>query len=181
MNADHSATGAERGKVETMTTETILEIKEKLSGTRHEFASALLSRGEREVVSLYVLPVDGGLGGVPLRAGTRCLGFFWEDRPYNVYYAVEDAGALLVCYINLSDRTTITREAIVWRDLIVDVVVTPDGVCRVLDEDELPTNLDPALAAQIAATTVDLVEDHPALLADLAGRAAALLSNATSR
>ncbi len=164
-----------------MTTETILEIKEKLSGTRHEFASALLSRGEREVVSLYVLPVDGGLGGVPLRAGTRCLGFFWEDRPYNVYYAVDDAGALLVCYINLSDRTTITREAIVWRDLIVDVVVTPDGVCRVLDEDELPTNLDPALAAQIASTTADLVEDHPALLADLAERAAALLSNTTSR
>ncbi len=158
-----------------MTTETVMEIKEKLSGTRHEFASALLSRGEREAVSLYILPADGGLGGVPLRAGTRCLGFFWEDRPYNVYYAVDDAGALLVCYINLSDRTTITAEAIAWRDLVVDVAITPDGVCRVLDEDELPADLDPALAAIIAATRDDLVANHPALLADLAGQAALLL------
>lgn len=158
-----------------MATGTIVEIKEKLNGARHEFASALLSRGEREAVSLYILPADGGLGGVPLRAGTRSLGFFWEDRPYNVYYAIDDAGAPLVCYINLSDRTTITPEAIVWRDLIVDVVITPDGVCRVLDEDELPADLDPALAAHIAATRDDLVADHPALLADLAERTAALL------
>lgn len=162
-----------------MTTETVMEIKEKLSGTRHEFASALLSRGEREAVSLYILPADGGLGGVPLRAGTRSLGFFWEDRPYNVYYAVDDAGALLVCYINLSDRTMITAEAIAWRDLIVDVVITPDGVCRVLDEDELPADLDPALAASIAATRDDLVANHPALLADLAGQAALLLDGET--
>lgn len=167
--------------METMTTATILEIKEKLSGTRHKFASALLHRGAREAVSLYVLPADGGLGGVPLRAGTRCLGFFWEDRPYNVYYAVDDAGALLVCYINLSDRTTITPEAIEWRDLIVDVVITPDSVCRVLDEDELPADLDPTLAASITATTNDLIANHPALLADLAERAATLLSNDTAR
>jgi hypothetical protein len=157
-----------------------MEIKEKLSGARHEFPSALLYRGEREAVSLYILPKEGGLGGVPLREGTRCLGFFWEDRPYNVYYAVDDAGALIVCYINLSDRTTITPETIAWRDLIVDVVITPDGVCRVLDEDELPADLDPALAAQIAATTVDLVEDYPALLEDLAARAGALLGGKNS-
>jgi hypothetical protein len=159
-----------------MATETILEIKEKLSGTRHEFASALLHRGEREAVSLYILPSDGGLGGVPLREGTRCLGFFWEERAYNVYYAVDDAGALIVCYINLSDRTTITPDAIVWRDLIVDVVITPDGTCLVLDEDELPADLDPSLGASIAATRDELVTEHPALLADLAERAAVLLA-----
>ena len=158
-----------------MATETILEIKEKLSGTRHEFPSTLLSHGAREAVSLYVLTADGGLGGVPLRGGTRCLGFFWEDRPYNVYYAVDDAGALLVAYINLSDRTTITPEMIAWRDLIVDVVITPDGDCRVLDEDELPADLDPALGASMDATRDHLVANHPALLADLAARAAALL------
>lgn len=163
-----------------MDTATIVEVKEKLNGTRHEFASTLLARAVGEVVSLYVLPIDGGLGGVPLTAGTRCLGFFWEDRPYNVYYAIDAQGALLVCYINLSDRTTITPEKVVWRDLIVDVVITPDGQCRVLDEDELPPDLDPSLGATIAAARDDLLRGYPALLTALAARTAALLAGETA-
>lgn len=161
-----------------MATVTILEIKEKLHGTRHEFASTLLARSASEAVSLYVLPADGNLGGVPLAAGTRCLGFFWEDRPYNVYYAIDAQGTLIVCYINLSDRTAITTEAIVWRDLIVDVVITPDGQCRVLDEDELPPDLDPTLGATIAVARDELLRGYPALLTALAARTAALLASA---
>lgn len=154
---------------------TILEVKEKLNGERHEFASALLAEAPDEVVTLYVLPRDGGLGGVPLTGGTRCLGYFWSARAYNVYHAVDAAGQTLVFYINLSDRTVITPEAITWRDLIVDVVVTPDGQCRVLDEDELPPDLDPALAAAIDAARDDLLANRPAILAAVERRTAALL------
>src|SRR5689334_7525097 len=114
---------------------TIVEVKEKLSGERHEFASDLLALETDEAVSLYTLPRDGRLGDVALVAGTRCLGHFWTTRPYNVYHAVDAAGQTLVFYINLSDRTVITPEMIHWRDLIVDVLITPDGRCRVLDED----------------------------------------------
>ena len=85
-------------------------------------------------------------------------------------------GRTLVFYINLSDRTVITPEAITWRDLIVDVVVTPDGQCRVLDEDELPPDLDPDLGATIAATRDDLLANHPTILAAVERRTAALLS-----
>lgn len=154
---------------------TILEVKEKLNGERHEFASALLSEAPDEVITLYILPGDGGLGGVPLTSGTRCLGYFWATRPYNVYHAVDAAGRTLVFYINLSDRTIITPEAITWRDLIVDVVVTPNGQCRVLDEDELPPDLDPALGATIAAARDDLLVNHPTILAAIERRTAALL------
>lgn len=154
---------------------TILEVKEKLNGERHEFASALLAAAPDEVITLYVLPRDGGLGGVPLTVGTRCLGYFWAARAYNVYHAVDAAGQTLVFYINLSDRTVITPEAITWRDLIVDVVVTPDGQCRVLDEDEVPPDLDPDLAAAIDAARDDLLANHPTILAAVERRTAALL------
>src|SRR3954453_1998209 len=90
-----------------VTLATILEVKEKLSGERHEFASDLLALGEDEAVSLYTLPRDGQLGGVALAAGTRCLGHFWATRPYNVYHAVDANGRAIVYYINLSDRTVI--------------------------------------------------------------------------
>ena len=158
-----------------MVERTILEVKEKLNGERHEFASTLLSRTPDEVISLYVLPRDGALGGVPLAGGTRCLGYFWAARPYNVYHAVDDAGRTLVFYINLSDRTVITPEAITWRDLIVDLVITPDGRCEVHDEEELPTDLDPTLGAAIDAARDDLLANYPALLADLERRTAAAL------
>lgn len=158
-----------------MTEATILEVKEKLSGERHEFASALLALAADEAVSLYTLPRDGQLGGVPLVAGTRCLGHFWADRPYNVYHAVDELGRAILFYINLSDRTVITPEAIHWRDLIVDLLITPDGQCLVLDEDELPPDLDPALLATIEAARDDLVRDHPALVVELEERAAMLL------
>jgi predicted RNA-binding protein associated with RNAse of E/G family len=158
-----------------MTAATILEVKEKLSGEQHEFASDLLALGEGEAVSLYTLPRDGQLGGVELAAGTRCLGHFWATRPYNVYHAVDADGRAIVYYINLSDRTVITPEVIHWRDLIVDVVITSDGECLVLDEDELPDDLEPALLAMIEAARDDLVRDHPALVAELEERAASLL------
>ena len=117
----------------------------------------------------------GGSAGCRWSAGTRCLGYFWPARAYNVYHAVDDAGKTLVFYINLSDRTAITPEAITWRDLIVDLVVTPDGQCRVLDEDELPADLDPALGATIDAARDDLLANHPTILAAIARRTAALL------
>lgn len=154
---------------------TILEVKEKLNGERHEFASALLALATDEAVSLYTLPRDGQLGGIPLAAGTRCLGHFWASRPYNVYHAVDDLGRAILFYINLSDRTVITPEMIHWRDLIVDLLITPDGQCLVLDEDELPPDLDPTLRATIDAARDDLILNQHALVAELEGRAAMLL------
>jgi len=62
-----------------------------------------------------------------------------------------------------------------WRDPIVDLLVTPDGRCRVLDEDELPPDLDPALRMRIAAARDAVLAGHPALLAEVERRSAALL------
>ncbi len=156
-------------------TKTILEVKEKLNGHRHEFASAVLDQSAETLVSLYVVPGEGRLGGVALERGTRCLGYFWTNRHYNVYHAVDHRGQTLVFYINISDHTVITPAAIAWRDLEVDVVITPDGRCEVLDEDEIPADLDPALVATITATTDHLVANYQALVAELERRTAALL------
>ena len=69
----------------------------------------------------------------------------------------------------------IAEKAITWRDLIVDVVVTPDGHPRVLDEDELPPDRDPDLAAAIDAARDDFLANHATILAAVERRTAALL------
>jgi hypothetical protein len=83
-------------------TRTIVEVKEKLNGERHEFASALLARLDDEVVSLYTLPRDGHLGGVPLPAGTRCLGHLYQFPSLRLASPVRCRSSTILCATTLA-------------------------------------------------------------------------------
>jgi predicted RNA-binding protein associated with RNAse of E/G family len=102
------------------------------------------------------MPRDRWLEDILLRENTLSLGYFWEDRPYNAYHWIDPRGDTVALYFNLSDRTRIGEQTIEWRDLAVDILISPDGRCRVLDEDELPPDLDRGLLERIRATRDDL-------------------------
>ena len=57
-----------------------------------------------------------------------------------------------------------------------DVLLTPDRRCRVLDEDELPDDLDTRLQIYIDAARDRLVADSEALLDEFGRRSAELLA-----
>ena len=137
--------------VETKTgaDDTIVEVKETLTGERREFRCTVVARATRAVVVSYRSPIGGVVEDVSLPAGTLTLGYFWETRPYNVYHWIAPDGRTLGLYFNVSDTTRITPGRVAWRDLAVDVLITADGRCRVLDEDELPSDLDRTLKRQI--------------------------------
>ena len=122
------------------------------------------------------MPADLELEGVLLPAGTVSLGYFWEDRPHNAYHWVDDNGQTLALYFNICDRTHISSQQIAWRDLSVDILITPDQRCRVLDEDELPDDLDPSLLTRINDTRDSLCADPARLLQEFARRSRALLA-----
>jgi len=105
------------------------------------------------------MPHDVQLEDVLLRKHTVSLGYFWEERPYNVYHWVDQLRDTVALYFNIADRTRISERTIEWRDLAVDVLVTPDGRCRVLDEDELPADIDAPLRRYIDAARADLCRD----------------------
>ena len=94
-----------------------------------------------------------------LRADTLSLGYFREDRPYNAYHWVDTGLSSVALYFNISDRTHITADSVAWRDLTVDVLITPDARCRVLDEDELPVDIDAGLRRYIDAARAELCRD----------------------
>jgi hypothetical protein len=153
----------------------IVEQKETLAGERKRFSCRLLALAPGEAVILYVLRRAGRVADLALPRGTLSLGYFWEARPYNAYHWLAPGGETLALYVNVADRTRISSTRVAWRDLTVDLLITPDGRCRVLDEDELAADLDPALRAAIDAARDEVLARHPALLAEVERRSAELL------
>ena len=121
------------------------------------------------------MPSDHQLEDLLLRKGTLSLGYFWEDRPYNAYHWVGDNQQTLALYFNICDSTHISPEQVAWRDLTVDVLITPDQRCRVLDEDELPDDLDRDLLSHINATRDLLCADPQQLVREFEASSRTLL------
>lgn len=137
----------------------IKEIKSTLGGTSKEFDCELLTRDRGEAVVIYRMPQDVKLEDVLLSKDTVSLGYFWEDRPYNVYHWIDPRQDTVALYFNIADGTRISRQSIEWRDLTVDVLITPDGRCRVLDEHELPVDIDAGLLRYIRDTRDELCRE----------------------
>ena len=130
----------------------VIERKTKLDGSSVEFACAGLAIDPgRSAVLGYTLDRDwsvaGGIITVPRRAVT--IGHFWADRPYNVYHWLVD-GRTLAYYVNVSAPPRIAATTVEWLDLAVDILVRPDASFLVLDEDEVPPDIDPAHRRTIA-------------------------------
>jgi len=119
-----------------------------------------------EVVVIYRMPRDVQLEDVLLRKDTVSLGYFWRDRPYNAYHWIDSCHDTVALYFNVADGTRISAETIEWRDLAVDVLITPDGRCRVLDEDELPNDIDAALLRYINKVRDELCREPLSRLAE---------------
>jgi hypothetical protein len=153
----------------------ILEIKRTLDGREKRFDCAVLSRTPTHLTVLFVSTEPMNVHGVVLPAGTVTFGHFWTDRPYNVYHWLDPrSGETLGTYVNVADQTTIEDGVLAWRDLVVDVLVSPGRALSVLDEDELPGDLLPELRARIAATVATLRTSWTELAAELELARAAL-------
>jgi hypothetical protein len=62
-----------------------------------------------------------------------------------------------------------------------DVLATPDGRFQVLDEEELPPDLDPVLRRHIEACRDRIVAELPTLIAEIEARTATLLHRVAER
>lgn len=160
-----------------MSAATILEIKEKFNGERKEFRCDLCSLTADEAVVIYRINRDVVFEGMPIPKNTLSFGYFWTDRLYNIYHWISPEGKTLGFYFNIGDRTQITPEQVYWRDLIVDLLITPEHGCRVLDEDELPADLAADLLALIETTRDELLQQHPSIMAEIEQRSQAFLAD----
>lgn len=131
--------------------ERILEIKTGLDGRVQEFDCHVVAREHDHLVIRYQMVRDYNLHGVPLYAGEYTFGYFWFDRPYNLYHWIRRDGSTAAWYFNIGAVTAFDGSVLRWRDDAVDVLATPDGRVRVLDEDEVPDGLEPTARQSIFA------------------------------
>lgn len=145
-----------------MDRQTITERKTRLDGTSVDFTCERLrvEPGRRAVLRYHVdrdWTVSGGVLTVPRSAVT--IAHYWMDRPYNVYHWLVD-GRTLAYYCNVAEPTEISESLVAYTDLVVDVLIRPDGSHLVLDEDELPADLDPRRRSTVARA-LDLLGASP--------------------
>jgi uncharacterized protein DUF402 len=144
----------------------VIERKRRLDGTFVEFECARLAvQPGRRAVLRYVIAEERELEGTSLLlpAGTVTIGHYWVDRPYNVYHWV-DRGRTLAYYCSIAAETVIEQGRVEYLDLTVDVLIDPSGSALVLDEDELPADLDSSHRRTIARA-LDELTSHPKRLA----------------
>ncbi|HEV2250405.1 MAG TPA: DUF402 domain-containing protein [Candidatus Limnocylindria bacterium] len=145
----------------------VLERKTTFTGAVQEFrCRALLMEPGKHAIVRYEVDRDWHVGGLVVPKGGYTAGHFWIDRPYNVYHWLA-AGRTLAYYFNVGIADEITETRIAWRDLIVDVLVRPDGAIDILDEDEVPADLPPAHRRTIARALEQIVTDPKRLVAEV--------------
>jgi predicted RNA-binding protein associated with RNAse of E/G family len=162
----------------TTTLPVIVEVKRTLAGVEKRFECRLLAGDARHAVVLWVSAAPMHVHGVDLPAGTVSFGHFWTDRPYNVYHWLDASGRTLGFYFNVCDGTRIHGDLLEWRDLVIDVLALPDGRLDVLDEDELPADLDPELRARIEAGKAAILGDPEAVMDEIEAASRAVYARA---
>ena len=154
----------------------VVEVKRRLSGAVARFHHERIANGPGKLVVRYRPPTGTTLLGVEATSGSFSFAYFWEDRPFNVHHGMRPDGTTVAWYCNVADSTVITPDRVIWRDLAVDLFVVPGRAPRILDEEELPPDLDPRLRAYVDAALATLLEQHPALFADLERESAGYLA-----
>ena len=155
----------------------LTEVKTTLSGRTDRFLCDVVERDSERVVLLYRLPRDFTLHGLPIPKGGPSIGYFWRSRTYNLYHFHDVAGRTVAYYFNVGDVIRIDDHEVEWHDLAVDVLATPTGRVEVLDEDELPPDLDAATRAYINTARDDVLDGLPRLIAEAESESAQILKN----
>jgi protein associated with RNAse G/E len=127
-----------------------LEKKRTLSGETQTYSCELLHFEKGFGVLRYVIDREYDIAGLKLVPGDVTIALYWEDRPYTLYLWLRKTGGAAY-YFNIADQIFLSRQEFRWRDLAVDILVDPQGMVHVLDEHELPPDLEASLARSIQA------------------------------
>jgi predicted RNA-binding protein associated with RNAse of E/G family len=151
------------------TSAAVTERKTRLDGTVTEYRCERLSlEVGRRAVLRYVIDRDQTIGdtGIVLHPGQITIAHFWSDRLYNVYHWL-DGARTIAYYCNIASDTIIGEDLVGYTDLVVDVLLRPSGQAIVLDEEELPPDLAPALRIHVARALETIAAGPRRLVAEI--------------
>ena len=137
-----------------------IEKKLTVTGKEKLFECELVHLSKNFGVLKYIIRRNNDIDGLKLSSGDITYGLYWTDRPYTLYVWIVNQGKDRAYYFNIADRILLQPAEFVWRDLAIDILIDPDLRVHVLDEDELPADLDPQLFNYIQSTKSLILHRH---------------------
>jgi protein associated with RNAse G/E len=150
------------------------EFKKTYYGKIKEFDCVLAEKKTDEVVIVYKISAPLRFLEVDLPSGVRSFGYYWARRNYNVYHWVSEDNKTIVFYFNVSRSTEILDDRVYWQDMIVDIALFSDGKMEVLDEEEIPPDMNSEDRRLIEKTKKEILSNAKEITAELEKRTLSL-------
>ncbi len=129
---------------------TCIELKRKLIGKNQTYECKLIDLQPDYGLLKYILPCSYQVDNLFLPPNSLTYAFYWPARPYTLYrWYWPDKGGPLGNYFNIADQVELSPPVFSWRDLMVDILITPQDQIKVLDEEELPEAISPEMREYI--------------------------------
>jgi hypothetical protein len=146
-----------------------IEKKLTLSGSVQAFSCELVLLRRGFGVLRYVIDRAYDINGIRLQPGDVTCALYWEDRPYTLYVWQLQRDADRLYYFNIADSISLRPAEFIWRDLTLDVLIDGRGRATLLDDHELPPDLDEGLAGYIRAAVDHVMTQHPDIIREVNG------------
>lgn len=104
-------------------------------------------------------PGEPKVGLIVFAPGDRFLEYYYPGRAYAIWQVADSAGTLKGWYCNISTPLEERAGELHFNDLLLDLLVYPDGAYEILDRDEFARALLEGLSAQHAALAEAALRD----------------------
>jgi len=140
------------------------EVKYLLSGEIRTYDCELLFLDDDIGILRYDHERPYTVNNQVLPKNTSTFAFYWPIRPFTLYRWFSPRGEHLGDYFNIADRIHLNHNQFEWRDLIVDIFVSQQGRVTILDESELPADLDEKLGQYISQAVIKIIKNYKNIL-----------------
>ncbi|WP_313800878.1 DUF402 domain-containing protein [Cytobacillus sp.] len=152
----------------------IIERKIRYDSKVVEYKCMLLEAHNQHVVLFHIIQdtftMTANQAKLTIPKGSYTLAYYWGNRPYNLYIWRDTNGRYIGSYFNIVKNTWITNKMVSFEDLIIDIMVLPNGDYFILDEDELPEPLEQfedGFVLRVLDSIIDGIDIHlPKIISD---------------
>jgi predicted RNA-binding protein associated with RNAse of E/G family len=149
----------------------ILETKESLDGGSETFECTALHISRSLAMVRFDHPAERWVEGFFLPAGSYTIGFFWAHRSYNCYRFSGPDRRVIAYRFDVVDRVRICPDHVTYRDLLLDLWVSPAGAITIEDDDDVAAavaagSLDASQLTAIERTRALVMRQHRRIIAE---------------
>ena len=103
-----------------------------------QYSGTLVEVNETKIViEAYFDREDTPVDKMVIRQGDKFIETYYSNQWFNIYEIQDQrSGNVKAWYCNISYPAEISKDSVVFRDLVLDLLVYPDGTQVVLDMDE---------------------------------------------